>query len=773
VSVPSPGAPVARVPRAARRPLPQGERGFGTISSARVKVEALLNPKNIVILGATDRPGNWAQRVWRNLKRYDFPKPIYPFNPNRDAVWERRCYRNFAELPEAPDHLVLLIAAHAVPDALADAARHGARSATIMTSGFDESEDKAAMQAAANLMRVLAETGLAISGPNCLGNLNAAASLMTMPDDRPQRLAAGPAAIVGQSGGIVMAIKRTLEERGVDTGVAVTSGNEMGLTTADYILYFAQRADIKVIVSYLESVRDADAFLSSCREAQAAGKPVVVVKLGASNDGRAAALAHTGRLAGSMEAFDAIAGAAGVIRAKNLDAAVEITEYLVHSPLPRGAGLGAVTFSGGLRGMLLDAAAAHGLRFPPLSEISRRNLQSIVTAGTVIGNPLDAGFAALTSEAAYLRSVEALLADTGVDILLLQEELPRGPGTERKEANLRAVNAIAAQANKPIAFVSMISHGLTDYSRALRAELPNVAFLQEVDKSLATVRALTDHVRRSRPPFFPTGSSHKTKRHLSKLRDRNGPLNEVESKALLKAYGMAASKEVIAQDEREAASLAGKIGFPVVAKAVSAALAHKSDAGAVMLNLNSQSEVRAAFKRIVAAAKREKVPLDGILIAKQATGGIELALGLHRDPEMGMVILFGAGGVQLELHRDVAFAAPPLDEDAAEELISRTRVARLIDGYRGSKPLGRKALVKALIALSQLAMDAGRRIQSVDVNPFLLQRRGGMALDALVVLGVPNPPLEGCRAMGDSGAVADRKSKTRNAFSGRGRRRNS
>ena len=709
----------------------------GTLSSRpRAQVEALLNPNNIVILGATDRPGNWAQRVWRNLKRYNFPHPVYPYNPNRDSVWDTHCYRNFAELPETPDHLVILIPAHAVANALVDAARHGARSATIMTSGFDESEDAAAAQAAAKLKRVLAETGLAVSGPNCLGNLNAAARLMTMPDDRPQRLAMGPVAIVGQSGGIAMAIKRTLEERGVDSGIAVTSGNETGLTTADYIFYFSHRPDIKIIVSYLESVHDADAFLSACREARAARKPVVMVKLGASEDGRAAAFAHTGRLAGSMEAFDAVAGAAGVIRAKNLDAAVEAVEYLVHAPLPRGAGLGAVTFSGGLRGMMLDAAAARGLKFSPLSPASRRNLQSLVTAGTIVGNPLDAGFAALTSQDAYLLSIETLLADPGIDILLLQEELPRGPGTERKEANLKAVNAIAARAGKPIVFVSMISHGLTDYSRGLRAELSNIAFLQEIEKSMATVHAVTEHVRRAGPPISPSVSTQKAKRNLERLFARGGPaLNEIESKTLLKAYGIAAPKEAIAQDEREAAFLAGKIGFPVVAKALSAALAHKSDAGAVMLNLNSRKDVRTAFRRIVAAGKRAAVKLDGVLIAKQAVDGLELALGLHRDPEMGAVILFGAGGVQLELHRDVAFAAPPLDENAAQELISRTRIATVIDGYRGNKPMDRKALVKALIALSQLAMDAGSRIQSVDVNPFLLKRRGGMALDALVVFG--------------------------------------
>lgn len=387
--------------------------------NARAKVDALLNPRNVVILGASDRPGNWAQRVWRNLRRYDYPGPVYPFNPSRETVWETRCYRSFAELPEPPDHLVVLIPAHAVAQTLGEAARFGARSATVMTSGFDEGEDARAAEAAAELRRVLNETGIAISGPNCLGNLNAAARLMTMPDDRPQRLAAGPVAVIGQSGGIAMAVKRSLEERGVDSGWAITSGNEAGLTTADYIEYFAQTPGVKAIISYLECVRDRERFLTACAQAKAAGKAVVTVKLGASEDGRAAALAHTGRLAGAMDAFDAVTQPYGVIRAANLDDAVELVEYLVHAPVPRRAGLGAITFSGGLRGMLLDCAAAKGLAFAPLADETRRRLYALMTTGTVVGNPLDAGFAALTSQDAYLRAIEIMLADAGIGLLLL------------------------------------------------------------------------------------------------------------------------------------------------------------------------------------------------------------------------------------------------------------------------------------------------------------------------------------------------------------------
>jgi acetyltransferase len=712
----------------------------GTIPDSTEKVDALLNPRNVVICGASDRPGNWAQRVWRNIRRYEFAGAVYPFNPGRDSVWDTRCYRSFSELPEPPDHLVVLVPATAVTQVLEEAAIAGARSATVMTSGFGEAGDEVGAALERRLRGAIATKGLAVSGPNCLGNMNAFAKFMTMPDDRPQRVAPGPVAIIGQSGGIAMAIKRTLEERAVDTGVVITSGNESGLTTADYIAYFASRPEIKVIVSYLESVRDAPAFLAACRAARATGKPVVVVKLGVSDHGREAALAHTGRLAGSIAAFDAVAGPAGVIRVSNLDQVVEVVEYAVHAPMPKGAGLGAITFSGGLRGMLLDAASSHGMKFAQLSPATKKKLGTLLAVGTHIGNPLDAGFAALTSQDAYLKCVEIMLDDPGIDLLLLQEEIPRGPGTERKETNLAAVNEIAACVSKPIAFVTMISHALTDYSRTLREKLPYVAFLQEIDKSLATARAVTDYTARASetaPASTACGGEKKKRAALLKIlpkADRQRPLSEVESKSLLRMYGIGTPKERLAKSEREAVTLAKKIGFPVVAKIVSAGLAHKSDIGGVELDLKNAAAVRAAYKRLMAVARKgAHLKIEGVLIAEQVSNGLELVLGVNRDPEMGSVILFGAGGVELELHRDIALAAAPLDIRAAEDLIARTRVAQLIDGYRGKPAYDKGALVKALLGLSDLVMDVGSIIISIDINPFLLKRRGGVALDALVV----------------------------------------
>jgi len=708
---------------------------------SEAKVHALLNPRNVVIVGASDKPGNWAQRVWRNLNRFKFPLPIYPLNPGRDSVWDQRCYKSFAELPEPPDHLVVLIPAPFVPDALREAAKAGARSATIMSSGFDEGTDETSKASGAKLKAVIADTGLAVSGPNCLGNFNAHASFVTLPDDRPQRIAPGPVAVFGQSGGIVMAIKRTLEERGIQAGYLITSGNEAGLTTADYIAYFAKDPMTRVIVSYLESVHDPEAFLAACRMAKAAGKPVVVAKLGASDEGRVAAMAHTGALAGSMQAFDAVAGEAGVIRVANLDAVVETVEYLLHAPLPKGAGLGAITFSGGFRGLMLDNAAKHGLKFVDLAPATRATLEKLLTVGTIIGNPLDSGFAALTSQDAYVKCVETLLADPGIDVLLLQEEIPRAAGTERKESNLRAVNEIVGRVKKPVAYVTMISHSVTDYSRELRTQLPNLAIMQEVDKTIAAVRAVTDYAARmAAPAAAPAAIRGGARAALDKILAKSAgtepvALSEIDSKAILKAYGLKGPKEIVARSAAEAAKAARQIGFPVVLKAIHPKLTHKSDAGGVLIGLDSAIAVKDGYARVAKNVKaKAKLAIEGAIVAEMVSGGLELVLGAVRDPEMGPVVMFGSGGVALELYRDVAFAAPPLDAGRAEALIAETKAARLIAGYRGSKALDKKALVDALIAFSRLVADLGPRLHSVDVNPFVLRMKGGVALDALVVL---------------------------------------
>ena len=714
-------------------------------NSSVEKVAALLDPRNVVIVGASDRPGSWTTRVWRNIHRYNYGKPVYPLNPGRDEIWDTKCYKSFSELPEAPDHLVVLVPAKIVPATLREAAAAGARSATVFTSGFEEIGSDEGREYGRQLRAAIEETGLAVSGPNCLGNMAAPGSFVTMPDDRPQLVQRGPVAIVGQSGGLAMAIKRTLEERGINTGYVITGGNEAGLNTADYIRFFTEDPDTRVIVSYLEAVRDREAFLDACRGARAAGKPVVVMKLGTSDEGRGAALAHTGSLTGAVAAFDAVAGAAGAIRVGSLDDVVEVTEYLIHAPLPAGPGIGAITFSGGLRGLLLDAGKKNGLRFPPLSEKSQSTLEKMLGAGSAVGNPLDGGFGVLTSEDTYRNCIELVLDDPNIDILLLQEELMREPGSTRKENYLRMVEGVAAKAKKPITYVSMISYGLNDYARDLREELPHLPFLQETDKAVRAVRLVTDYVAKkqrpevkSRKPSAAEKAAADRVRELAAGGEGARSLSEPESKALLAAYGITMPEERMASSADEAVRAAAEIGFPVVLKGVSAALPHKTEAGAVLLGLDDEDAVRAGCATITAnvAKAAPDVALDGILVARQVSGGIELALGIHNDPEMGPVVMFGQGGIALELFGDVAFADPHMDEDAAAALIAETKAAALLDGFRGAAPTDRAAITRAIIALGRLAIDLADVIEAVDVNPFIALpgSGGGLALDGLVVV---------------------------------------
>jgi acetyltransferase len=713
------------------------------LEASRKKVSALTAPRNAVLVGASDRAGSWAARVWRNLNRYEFPGPLYLVNPRRTDIWGRPCYPDFKSLPEPPDHLVVLVPAAGVIETLRSGAAAGARSATVFSAGFGEAYDIEAAALGRELAAVIEETGLGVSGPNCMGNVCAKSRLVTLTEDRDLKLQEGPVALVGQSGGMMIFTNSVLEERGIAAQYLITSGNEAGLSVGDYIAFFAGEPEIKVIIIYVEAISDLDKFKAACRFARAAGKEIIALKLGQSEGGRQAALAHTGSLAGSVEAFDAVAGEVGVIRADTLDDVVEVAELIVHTGAPAGRRLGAITLSGAFRGLLLDAAEKNRLEFRPLAPATTARLNSVLTVGSLVSNPIDGGFGVLTSADNYMASIEALQADPNVDIVLLQEALPRGPGSPRGEQYIGMADDYAAtKATKPIAFVTPTSHSQTDYSRALRATRPHVSFLQEANKAL---RAIANVVRRdelerlgrstgeSDPPRTPGQRAM-----IERLRARAGvepvALNEAESKDVLRAYGIATPTEALVTSVEAAVEAAERIGYPVVLKAVAETLLHKSDVSAVALNLATATELTAAYDRMSQGLKQHAPA--GMLVCQQVRGGLELVLGLHRDPEMGLIVMAGSGGVLLELVKDVAFCVPPVTLAKARDLIGRTRAAALLQGYRGAPPRDADAVADALVALGRLAVDLADVVESIDINPFvaLPQGQGGLALDALIVL---------------------------------------
>ncbi|WFU17286.1 acetate--CoA ligase family protein [Bradyrhizobium sp. CB3481] len=703
------------------------------------RIHAMLHPRNIVLVGATDKPGNYAERIWNNLVRYKYEGGLYPVNSKRETIWGVPCYKDFASLPEKPDHVLVLVPARFAVQVIRDAAAAGARSATIVTSGFSELQDEESQRLAVELKQAVKETGLAVTGPNCLGNLSAGEKLFTNIDDRIVTMEAGPVAIVGQSGAIVMAIRQTLEDRGVGVGYMVTTGNETGLETPDLMAYFAADPSIRVIVVYLEGVRNTKVFREACKAARAAGKPVIALKLGASEGGRAAAMAHTGALAGSIETFDAISTREGVIRVRGLDELIETTECFVHADPPKGNRLAAVSLSGGKRGLLIDAFYSAGMNFAPLSANATAQLAEMLGPGSIVGNPLDAGFAAVVDPSVYMKSIKIMIDDPDTDIVIIDAELPKAPH-ELRERNLRIVNEMAGEANKPVVYISAMSIGFTEFTKGLRKSLPNIAVMQGLDRAVGAIKSLIEYASlRKEVPDIVSSSKASARAVLEKTLKAAGgaaALDEVASKKLLKAYGIPVSKEEIAQTAADAVKIAKKIGFPVVAKVVSADILHKSDIGGVVLNLNSAAEVKKAFGDITARVKKikSKPKLEGILIAQQVKANLELVVGASLDAEMGPVVLFGTGGVDIELMKDVALAGAPLDEAEAKQLIAKTKAGVKMKGYRGKPALHGPSAVKALVGLSNLMADADGRIASIDVNPFLINSKLGVAVDGLIVL---------------------------------------
>jgi acetyltransferase len=579
--------------------------------------------------------------------------------------------------------------------------------------------------------------------------------MFTNIDDRIVTMEAGSVAIAGQSGAIVMAIRQALEDRGVGVGYMVTTGNEAGLETPDLMAYFAADPSIRVIVVYLEGVRNTKAFRDACKAARAAGKPVIALKLGASEGGRAAAMAHTGALAGSIETFDAISAREGVIRVRGLDELIETTECFVHADTPKGDRLAAVTLSGGKRGLLIDAFHSAGLSFAPLSKDASEKLARMLGPGSIVGNPLDAGFAAVVDPSVYIQSIKTMIDDPDTDIVIIDAELPKAPH-ELRERSLRIVNEMAGKASKPVIYISAMSIGFTEFTKTLRKSLPNIAVMQGMDRAVGAIKSLIEYAGlRKEVPDIRSSSKPSARAILEKtLNNATGAaLDEVASKKLLRAYGIPVSREAIAQTSTEAARIAKQIGFPVVAKVVSADILHKSDIGGVMLNLGSAAEVRKAFDAITARVKKLKgrPKLEGILIAQQVKADLELVIGASLDAEMGPVVLFGTGGVDIELMKDVALAGAPLDAAEARALIGRTKAGVKIRGYRGKPALHEASAVKALVGLSNLIADAGSRIASIDVNPFLINTKTGVAVDALIVLNNEAARSEARNKNGDAG----------------------
>ncbi len=710
-------------------------------------VGALVAPRNIALVGASDRQGHWSKRVWDNLTRFGFEGSVFAVNPNYDTLWGSRCYGDISALPEPVDHLALFVPADVTLDVLAAAAPLGARSATLYAAGFGEGGDETGRARAERLKTLLNDTGIAAAGPNCMGIASGNGRFVTMADERLAVLRPGPVALLTQSGMLASTLTRSMTDRGLNVGYLISCGNQIGLTFADYIDFLADDGDVRVIACYIETVLDPARFLAAARKARANGKTVVAVKIGGSELSRSAALAHTGNLAGSLQVFDAYALEAGIVRVGTLEELIEAAEFLCHAPMPRGPNIAFMTNSGALKSLMTEAATECGLGLATLSETTTANIAAALGEEGGISNPLDTKKTIETEK--YMRCISALAKAPEVDIVVAIEELPAEAGVERKVNNLQTLNqwcrGARETADHRTATVSLLTPvGLSDttYMRGLRAELESLPLLYGLGTSIRALSALTRPagvaIRDAGKPHTDTETpaiATELRQEACKLQ-APAALNEVRSKQLVAAYGLALATERAVDTIDAAVAAACDIGYPVVVKGVTPVISHKSDAGLVALSLDNDDAVRHAVERIDGNARDHDVALDGYLVAEHVSDGLEVLVGMHRDPEMGAAIMVGVGGVLLELIDDVALVTPDVDAGGALSAIAATRLNTLLKGYRGGPAYDVEALADMVVGMGQLARDLGPAVLSVDINPVMVRPKGegAVALDALVVL---------------------------------------
>ena len=706
-----------------------------------ITLDALFDPRNVVLVGASDRPGHWSSRVWANLPRFGFKGSVFPLNPKRRGIFGSRCYATLEDLPEPPDHLALFVPADATLEMLDAGGRLGARSATLYAAGFGEGGDRDGAARAERLREILLRHAIAAAGPNCMGLACGRSGLVTIADETLQPLGLGPVAVLTQSGMLTSTINRALNDRGLGVSHIVSCGNQTGLTFANYIDALADDADVRVVLCYVEMIRDATRFLAACRKAASRGKSVIAVKIGGSAEARAAALAHTGAMVGSLDAFDAAATGSGVIRVDSLEEAVEAAELLSRARRPAGSRYAFMTNSGAMKSLMTEAAVRHGVSLAALSPATEQAIHKALGEDAEPSNPLDTKKTIPTDS--YIACVDALGRSGDADLVVVIEELPREAGVARKIRNFDALDKWAREGGDgraAVAVLSPLTLGENDYMKEIRGSLTALPMLRGLDTAFRMLARLGA----SPLPDNVNNDVTTSRAGVAGLGEPKS-LSEPESKHFIAKAGIRLPREVVVATVGETAGAAARIGFPVVIKAVSAGVAHKSDAGLVIVSVTTETAAHEAAATLKERCDRNGVQLEGILVAEQIHGGTEMVLGLHRDPEMGPVLMVGLGGVWLEVMRDVAFAPLDLDQERAIAVIRRTKAWRLLDGFRGAKRGDIKALADAMVALGRLGLELGDRLETIDINPIVVldEGCGAVALDALVVMRPPPPGVRG------------------------------
>lgn len=697
-------------------------------------LDAIFHPKSVAVIGAKDTVGSVGRTLLLNLMTGKDQRPIYPVNPKRSEVLGLKAYPTIKEVPEQVDLALIVTPAKTVPGLVQECVDAKVKGIIIISAGFKELGE-AGLQLEQEILAITAGKEVRLIGPNCLGlmlpreNLNASFAKGIASD--------GHIAFMSQSGAMCTAVLDWSINERLGFSSFTSIGSMLDVGWADLIRYFGQDPHTNSILIYMETIGDPRAFLSAAREV-ALNKPIIVIKPGRSLEAAKAAASHTGSLTGSDEVFEAALERVGVLRVNAISELFHMTEVLGKQPRPKGPNLQIVTNAGGPAVLATDAAILAGAKLPAPASALQEQLKQFLPEAASVANPIDILGDADASR--YEKTLEVLSQDPNADgilVILSPQDMTDPTGTAE------ALRPYAKMKDKPL-IASWMGGAFVEGGIELlnNANIPTFEYPDNAAWSFATMWRYAENVRALYETPMPLKlydqNSHTIAQEIIKkaLEQNRTLLNEYESKQILAAYGIPVVKTLVAKTEEEAVHQASVIGYPVVLKLFSDTITHKSDLGGVKLNLQSEKEVRLAFQQIQHAVINAvgKEHFQGVTVqAMVRTKGLELILGSSCDPQFGPVLLFGAGGVMVEIFGDRSLGFPPLNTTLARRMIQKTKISHALQGFRGQQGVSMPFLEETLINFSQMIASLPR-IKECDINPLLASHNTLTALDARIVL---------------------------------------
>jgi acyl-CoA synthetase (NDP forming) len=673
-----------------------------------------LQAASVAIVGASER-ARWASQIYANLRQFGYGGRIVLINPRQQTVFGQDCLPSLRELSEPVDHAMVIVPAANVPDVLADAEAAGVKSATVYASAVGDGESEASRTRGLWLKNFLATSRLRVSGPNCMGSYSYRERLFAYPNTELCSVPPGPVGSVFQSGGTLQFWLKSAAERGLRFSYAVSSGNEADLDLADYLNFLVDDPHTKQIVLFVEGIRRADAFMRAAGRALQAGKPVLAIKTGATQRSRAAACSHTGAIGGDYAAYLAMCERYGVINCRSLEDLLETALAFQCGRLPKGPRIGFVTTSGGTVDLLYDYAEMEGATIPEFSAPTNAALIPHMQEGISPKNPLDTGIPTTLKAAAD--QCEIVARDPSVDVVAWASPLPGKGGQWNDVHELRR---LLGATEKPVIGFGRMMHQMTPEGLEVQ-DKAGFPFLQGQQATLRAINAL----------WFFAARAGKTPATLPDAPASDLTPDNLE--ATLARYGIALAQSRAVSTAQEAAHAAASIGFPVVLKIRAAAIVHKTEAGGVMLGLANERQVIEAADKLVKAARAAHpgAEIDGFLVQQMALG-TEAIVGVHADPLYGPLLLVGAGGILVELMRDVAQLLLPVSAADVAKMIDGLKLNTLLAGYRGRPAADRAALEAAALGLARFYLDHRARIAEIEINPLMVRSKGAVAVDLRV-----------------------------------------